>query len=191
MLFAALGAVIIDADAIVHELQAPGTPLVAEIGAAFGAHVIAPDGSLDRKALGDIVFGDEAARATLGQLVHPRVGAEMFRRTQEARNAGKPLIVLDIPLLFEGRAATRGTAARMDYDETILVWTPVETQINRTIERDQCTREEAQARIDAQMPIDDKRALADHIIDNSGTLEETRRQVEEVYAALLAADANA
>lgn len=191
MLFAALGAVVIDADAIVHELQAPGTPLVTEIGATFGAEVIAADGSLDRKALGDIVFGDEAARVTLGQMVHPRVGAEMFRRTREARDAGKPLILLDIPLLFEGRVANTGTAARMDYDETVLVWTPVETQITRTIERDNCTRDEAQARIDAQMPIDDKRALADHVIDNSGTLEETRRQVEDVYAALVAADEGA
>ena len=111
--FAELGAAIVDADAIVHELQATGTPLLAEIAEAFGPGVLAAEGSLDRKALGAIVFADEAKRAELGRLVHPRVGAEMFRRTQEARDAGLPLILLDIPLLFEGRAANTGTAARM------------------------------------------------------------------------------
>jgi dephospho-CoA kinase len=185
-LFAELGAVIVDADAIVHELQAAGTPLAAEIAAAFGPDILASDGSLDRKALGDIVFADKEKRAELGRLVHPRVGAEMFRRTQEAQDSGRALILLDIPLLFEGRAANTGTAARMGYDETVLVWVPAEVQVLRTIERDGCTPDEAQARINAQMPIDDKKPLADHIIDNSGTLEETRAQVERVFAELVA-----
>lgn len=187
--FAELGAAIIDADAIVHELQATGTPLLAEIAEAFGPGTLAEDGSLDRKALGDIVFADEAKRAELGRLVHPRVGAEMFRRTQKARDAGRPLVLLDIPLLFEGRAANTGAAARMGYDETILVWVPAEVQVIRTVERDGCTQDEAQARINAQMPIDDKKRLADHIVDNSGTLEETRAQVERLFALLIAADA--
>jgi len=182
-----LGAVVIDADAIVHELQARGTPLLAEIAAAFGDGVLASDGSLDRKALGAIVFADAEARAKLGRLVHPRVGEEMFRRTQAAREAGAPLVVLDIPLLFEGRAANTGTAARMGYDETILVWVPATVQVERTMARDGCTRAEAQARIDAQMPIDQKKALADHVIDNSGSVEATRAQVEALFAKLAAA----
>ncbi|MCA9510026.1 MAG: dephospho-CoA kinase [Myxococcota bacterium] len=190
-MLAELGAVVIDADAIVHELQAPGTPLLAEIAAAFGDGVIAPDGSLDRKALGAVVFADAEARATLGRLVHPRVGAEMLRRTQAAREAGAPLVVLDIPLLFEGRAANTGTAARMGYDETVLVWVPVETQVERTMARDACTRAEAQARIAAQMPIDEKKALADHVIDNAGSVEATRAQVEALFAALVATAATA
>ena len=179
-----LGAVVIDADAIVHELQAAGTPLLAQIAEAFGPGVITPDGALDRKALGAIVFDDPEARSRLGQLVHPRVGEEMFRRTQAARDAGVELIVLDIPLLFEGRRAGTGTAARMDYDSTLLVWVPAAVQLERTVARDGCRRAEAQARIDAQMPIDEKKAMADRVIDNSGSLDETRAQVERAYREL-------
>ena len=183
-LFQQLGAAVIDADAIVHELQAPGTPLLAEIVSAFGASVLRDDGALDRAALGEIVFQSAEARARLGRLVHPRVGEEMFRRTSQAREAGTALIVLDIPLLFEGRKAGTGTAARMGYDSTVLVWVPVAVQIERTLQRDACTREQAQARIDAQMPIDEKKPLADRVIDNSGSLEDTRAQVEQIYLEL-------
>lgn len=183
-LFRELGAAVVDADAIVHELQAPGTPLLAEIAAAFGQQILDPDGALDRKALGAIVFGDAEARARLGQLVHPRVADEMVRRTAEAARLGAPLIVLDIPLLFEGRAAGTGTSARMGYDTTVLVWVPRDVQLARTMARDACAREEAQARIDAQMPLDDKKALADFVIDNSGELAQTREQVAQLYDRL-------
>jgi dephospho-CoA kinase len=187
-MLAELGATVIDADAIVHELQAPGTALVAEIAREFGPSVLTADGALDRKALGAIVFADEAARARLGALVHPKVGEEIYRRTQAARQAGVALIVLDVPLLFEGRRAGSGTAARMGYDSTLLVWVPVEVQVERTIARDGCTRAEAQARIDAQMPIDEKKAMADRVVDNSGTLEQTREQVGRIYAELTGED---
>ncbi len=183
-LLEALGAVVIDADTIVHELQAPGTPLLAEIVEAFGSAVLTTDGSLDRKALGAIVFGDPESRTRLGQLVHPRVGREMFLRAEAARAAARDLVILDIPLLFEGRAAGTGTAAQMGYDSTLLVWVPVETQLERTVARDGCSRAEAQARIDAQLPIDEKKALADRVIDNSGTREQTRAQVERIHAEL-------
>ena len=182
--FDALGAAVIDADRIVHELQAPGTPLLAEIAKTFGPDVLAADGSLDRKALGAVVFADAKKRATLNLLVHPRVGEEMARRAAKERAAGTQLVVLDIPLLFEGLRDGTGTAALMDFDSTLLVWVPVELQIARTMERDRCSREEAQARIDAQMPIDDKKALADRVIDNSGTRDHTHAQVERVFAEL-------
>ena len=184
-IFQQLGAALIDADAIVRELQAPGTPLLAEIASAFGASVVRDDGTLDRAALGEIVFESAEARARLGRLVHPRVGEEMSRRTGQAREAGTALVVLDVPLLFEGRKAGTGTAARMGYDSTLLVWVPVEVQIERTVQRDACTREQAQARIDAQMPIDEKKSLADRVIDNSGSLEDTRAQVEQIYLELV------
>jgi dephospho-CoA kinase len=101
----------------------------------------------------------------------------MMRRAKAAVEAGDPLVVLDIPLLFEGRQSGRGSGAIMDFDETVLVWVRPDVQIERTMARDGCSEEEARRRIAAQLPIDDKRALADHIIDNSGSIEETRAQV--------------
>jgi len=180
-----LGATTIDADAIVHAQQAPGTPLLAAIAEAFGDEVIRVDGSLDRAALGDIVFRDPAARARLGRLVHPPVIAEMIRRTREAVEAGDPLVVLDIPLFFEGQKAGTGTASALDYDATLLVWVPRAVQIERTVSRDGCDVAEAERRVDAQMPIDEKRALATHVIDNTGSLETTREQVRAFWKEIV------
>ncbi len=183
-LLADLGATTIDADAIVHELQAAGTPMLAAMADEFGDHVINEDGSLDREAIATIVFRDPDARARLGMIVHPPVGAEMMRRVDEARKHGDPLIVLDIPLLFEGAKRSTGGAAATPYDATILAWVPVEVQVERTIARDGCDRGEAQRRIDAQLPIDEKRAMADHTIDNSGSREDTAAQVTALYELL-------
>ncbi len=180
----ALGAVLVDADAIVHELQAPGQPVFEAIVEEFGAAVVTPEGSLDRPALGAIVFGDESARQRLGQLTHGPVIAEMANRARSALDSGAPLIVLDVPLLFEGRAAGRGSSSAIAYEQTVLVWVPPEVQLERTVARDGCTTDEASKRIAAQLPIDAKRELADHVIDNSGPPEETRRQVKDLYATL-------
>jgi len=183
-LFAAQGAVVIDADAIVHELQAPGAPLLAEIAAAFGSELIAADGSLDRAALGALVFRDPEARRRLGQIVHPKVGAEMLRRLSAARAAGAKLVVLDIPLLFEGRRSGSGSAARLDFEATLLVYAPERLQIERQLARDGCDRDEALRRLRSQLPIEEKRALADHVIDKSGSLADSERQVRALYARL-------
>ena len=179
-----LGATTIDADAIVHEQQAAGQPMLAEIAAAFGDDVLSSDGTLDREALGAIVFRDEKARARLGAITHPPVIAEMMRRAKAAVEAAEPLVVLDIPLLFEGRVNGRGSGAIMDFDETLCIWVSREVQIERTMARDACTAEEAERRIAAQLPIDEKRKMADHVIDNSGTIEQTRVQVTELVARL-------
>jgi dephospho-CoA kinase len=179
-----LGATTIDADAIVHEQQAAGQPMLEEIAAAFGDKVIAPDGTLDREALGAIVFRDDKARVRLGSIVHPPVIAEMMRQAKAAVEAGDPLVVLDIPLLFEGRVNGRGSGAIMDFDETLCVWVSRKVQIERTMARDACDRGEAERRIAAQLPIDEKREMADHVIDNSGTLEETRAQVTRLVVRL-------
>lgn len=184
--WAELGAVVVDADAIVHELQAPGAPLLDVIRAEFGDDIFDPDGALDRKALGQVVFADPEARARLGRLVHPRVRAEMAARVRDAEDAGVEVVVLDIPLLFEGRAAenaaTRGGA--MEFDATVLVYVSRALQIERTVARDACSREDAEQRVAAQMSIEDKRALADHVIDNSGTPEDTRAQVSALHERL-------
>ncbi len=184
-IFAELGAVVIDADAIVHELQAPGTPMLAEIAAAFGPDVIRPDGSLDRPRLGEIVFRDPDARRRLGQIVHPGVGAEMLRRLAAARAARAKLVVLDIPLLFEGRKAGTGSAALLAFDATVLVYAREAQQVERQMARDGHARDEALRRVRSQLPIEEKRALADHVIDNSGTLADTERQVRELYERLV------
>jgi dephospho-CoA kinase len=180
---------VIDADAIVHELQAPGSPVLAEIATAFGPEVLDAQGRLDRARVADRVFRDPAERQRLNAIMHPRVGAEMAQRSAAARNAGAPLIVMDIPLLFESRPPDRETARRGN-DATVLVYAPRETQIERTVARDGCTRAEAERRVAAQLPIDEKRALADHVIDNGGALADTERQVRDLIATLIGTAAN-
>lgn len=181
---AALGAVVIDADAIVRELQAPGQPLLAEIAAALGPGVLDAQGALDRPKVADLVFRDPEKRRTLNALVHPRVGVEMARRVEAARASGTPVVVLDVPLLLEGAKAGTGTAARVGFDAVIVVWVPEAVQIERTVARDGCSREEALRRVRAQMSLDEKRALADHVIDNSGSPAETERQVRALWLRL-------
>jgi dephospho-CoA kinase len=183
-IFEELGAVLIDADAIVHELQSPGAPMLAEIAEAFGPGLIGADGALDRARLGAIVFRDPEARRRLGRIVHPKVGAEMLRRLAAARAAGAKLVVLDIPLLFEGRKAGSGSAALLAFDATVLAYAPEALQIERQLAREGYGRDEALRRVRSQMPIEEKRALADFVIDNSGSLAETGRQVRELYARL-------
>ena len=190
-LLAALGARVIDADAIVHELQAPGTPLLARIAEAFGPEILRPDGALDRERLGKLVFSDPAARARLSALVHPAVGVEMMRRLDDARAAGVPLVVLDIPLLLEGRAQRAGDAARPRtasdlVSEVIVVYAPRGPADRAAVARDGATREHAAERVRAQLSIEEKRNLADHVIDNSGSLADTERQVRELHARLTA-----
>lgn len=183
------GATVIDADAIVHELQAPGTPMVADLARAFGPGILDAAGTLDRKALGAIVFRDETARQRLNAIVHPPVGVEFGRRLAAAIASGAKLVVLDIPLLFEGRASGRGSAAARDVSAVVVVWVPEAVQIERQIQRDGCSRDEAASRVHAQLSLDRKRLLADHVIDNAGSLAETEQQVRALYARLTAAAA--
>ena len=179
-----LGALVIDADAIVHELQAPSSPALEEIAAAFGAGLIGSDGALDRESLGAIVFRDSEARQKLNAIMHPKVGAEVARRLAAARDSGVPLVVLDIPLLFEGRRKGRGGASLLDFDSTVVVWVPEEVQVERQLQREDYGREEALRRIRSQLSLEEKKGMADFVIDNSGSLEETERQLCELYARL-------
>ncbi|MBK7947668.1 MAG: dephospho-CoA kinase [Deltaproteobacteria bacterium] len=179
-----LGATTIDADAIVHELQAPGQPMLRDLAAAFGDSILTAEGALDRKGLGAIVFRDEAARTRLGEIVHAPVIGEMMRRAKAAVDRGDPLVVLDIPLLFEGRVSGRGSGALMHFDVTVCVWVSEAVQVDRTMTRDGCDEAEARRRMAAQLPIDRKRELADHVIDNSGSPESTRAQVEALVFQL-------
>jgi len=176
-----LGATVIDADAIVHELQAPGSPVLDEITEAFGTDLVDAEGKLDRNALGAIVFRDVAARKRLEQIVHPKVIATIAERVAGAQAAGAPLVVVDIPLLFERSPDDPNRQSTPFFDATVLVYATEQQQIERQMERDGCDRETALQRIRAQLPIESKKAMADVVIDNSGSLEETRRQTRMLF----------
>lgn len=165
------GAALVDADMLAREVVEPGTAGLAEIVEAFGPGVLRDDGSLDRTALGAIVFADEAARQRLNAITHPRVGALMQERVAAALASEAPLVVVDVPLLFEN--------ARQDgFEGVLLVWIPAALQLQRLVERDGWAEDEARRRLAAQMPIDDKLELATWVVDNSGPLADTEGQVD-------------
>lgn len=179
--FESFGATVIDADAIVHELQAPGAPMLEEIKEAFGTELVDAEGRLDRHALGAIAFGDVAARKRLEEIVHPKVTATIADRVASAQAAGAPLIVIDIPLLFERSTRNPNGEFTHTFDSAVLVYASEQQQIERQMSRDGCDRESALQRVRAQLPIERKKAMADVVIDNTGSLEETRRQTMELF----------
>jgi len=177
-MFRELGAPVIDADVISREVVEPGRPALAEIAAAFGPSVLLPDGRLDRGALGRMVFGDDVARGRLEAIVHPHVFAAEQERLEALRAQGRhPWAIVDAALLIEA-----GTYRRKD--AVILVYVDESTQLARLQARDGLSRREALQRLAAQMPLKKKRRYADYIIDNGGDLDETRRQVQGVWAEL-------
>jgi dephospho-CoA kinase len=175
-MFSELGADVIDADDLARQIVEPGQPALAEIQAAFGPAVVGSDGRLDRKRLADIVFADPGSRARLNAITHPRIRERMNAEVEERRRQ-PGLLILDIPLLFEN--------ARLEsVEKTIVVWVDEATQLARLTARDGLEVAAARARIAAQLALDEKKALADYVIDNSGTREQTRRQVERLFALL-------
>jgi dephospho-CoA kinase len=172
-MFSQLGAELIDADQLAREVVEPGQPALDEIVSRFGADILLPNGRLDRRKLGRIIFADASARAGLNAITHPRI-RERMEAAVDARHERRGLLILDIPLLFEN--ARSGLV-----EKVIVVWVDPQTQVRRLIARGGLTAEEARQRIAAQMPLDEKRALADHVIDNSGSPAETRRQVDALY----------
>ena len=179
LLLAELGAVVIDADLLAREVVAPGTDGLREVVAAFGPEVLTGSGELDRPAVAALVFGDDAARRTLEEIVHPRVRARAAEL--EASAAPGALVVHDIPLLVETRQAA-------DFDAVLVVDVPVETQVDRLTRLKGMSRAEAEARVAAQASREQRRAVATYVIDNTGTTEDLRHEVTEVFARLNAAD---
>lgn len=179
-MFEARGAHIVDADRIARDIVMPGQPALREVAEAFGDAVIAADGTLDRARLGSIVFADAAARKRLESILHPRIRAEMKRQMEHwaATDPGS-LTIADIPLLFES-----GLDKLYDFKDVIVVYAPREVQLERLMARDGLSREDAEKRLAAQMPIEEKRVLADVVIDNGGALSETQAQVERYIASL-------
>jgi dephospho-CoA kinase len=172
------GARLVDADRIAREVVLPGTPALAAVAARFGQAVLAPDGTLDRKRLGAIVFDDEAARRDLEALLHPPIRALMRERKERyEQEAPDKLVVVDIPLLYESRLEHM-------VDRVMVVYCPRDVQLQRLKERDGLTPQQAEARLAAQLPIETKRQRADIVIDNSGTMVQTERQVDEFWSSL-------
>jgi dephospho-CoA kinase len=177
---AALGAVVVDADAIAREVVAPGTPGLAQVVAEFGDEVLAADGSLDREKVAAIVFADPDARARLNGIVHPLIGAAMIERTAAAGEADPHAVVVnDVPLLVEGGMSDR-------YDAVVVVDTEPETQLRRLVEQRGMTEADARARMAVQATREQRLAVADYVVDNTGDLDHLDRQVREVWARLRA-----
>ncbi len=172
-----LGATVIDADQLAREAVAPGTPALQAIVARFGPETLTPSGELDRRALGRRVFADEEARRALNAIVHPEVAALAAQRMSDALASGAPLVVYDVPLLYEN-------GLEQSLPEVVVVWARPETQRSRIARRDRLSPEEIEARLAAQLPLADKVARADRVIDNDGDLEATRAQVRALYGAL-------
>ena len=177
-LLAGHGAVIVDADVLAREVVEPGTPGLAAVAARFGEGVLRPDGSLDRPALGRIVFADDTARADLNAIIHPCVRALATERRAEALASDPDAVVVEvIPLLVEsGLADAFDTVVVVDVDE--------EVQVQRVMRRDGLTREAALARLAAQATRAQRLAVAHEVVDTSGTMAQLAEQVEALWGRL-------
>lgn len=168
------GAAVLDADRIARELSEPGGKLHAEYVHHFGAEVLQSDGTLNRRRIGQIVFSDPQQKQWLDAVSHPAIWAELLRKLEQKRNEKQRLILLDIPLLFESGWDKMA-------DKTCLVYVDESVQLQRLMKRDGYTRREAQDRIAAQMPLEEKKKRADYLIDNNGSLMDTVQQAEELW----------
>lgn len=169
----ARGLPVIDADLLAREVVAPGTPGLAAVVEAFGPEVLAADGSLDRARLAEIVFQDEGKRRALNGILHPRIGLASAERVAALDAAGEQLACYEAALLVENGLADA-------FRPLVVVSVSEEEQIARAMARDGATRDQARARIAAQLPLAAKIATADHVIDTSGPREETVKRVDEV-----------
>lgn len=171
-----LGAHVLDADVIAREVVEPGTPALAEIAERFPG-VLTPAGRLDRPALGARIFHHPEERQALNAIIHPRISQRFLEESARLEAEGAARLVYDAPLLIEN-------GIHKGMDEVLLVWVPRETQLTRLMQRDGLTHEQAEARLASQMPLEAKRVFATHLIDNAGTPEATRAQVERIWETL-------
>jgi dephospho-CoA kinase len=172
------GAAVIDADEAAHAAYEPGSPGFEALVREFGPKFVR-DGHIDRARLGELVFNDKDALRRLNAIVHPLVREWMAARTLEAAEGGAEVVVQDVPLLYEN-------GLERLYSTVVLVYVPERLQLQRLVEGRGLSQERARAMIAAQMPIEEKRTLAPHVIDNSGSREATRTQVERLWSDSLA-----
>ncbi|MDG0766487.1 dephospho-CoA kinase [Bacillus halotolerans] len=169
------GITVIDADIIAKQAVEIGMPAYRQIIDEFGEDILLENGDIDRRKLGALVFTNEQKRLALNSIVHPAVREEMLKRRDESIANQGTFVVLDIPLLFESKLESL-------VDKIIVVSVTKELQLERLTKRNQLTVEEALSRIRSQMPLEEKVSRADNVIDNSGTLEETKQQLEEILS---------
>ena len=169
-----LGETVIDADQLAREAVKPGTPAYESIISSFGRDILQTDCTINRKVLGHIVFADPEARHRLESITHPAIRALFRERTEQLRQEGKDLAFYMAPLLIEAGVAD-------NVDEIWVVYVDEATQIQRVMERDHLSRDEAQLRLAAQMPMDEKRKYGSVVIDNCGEPEETELQVRRIW----------
>lgn len=173
------GAQIIDADEVGHRVMEPGHPAYGEVLRCFGQGILAPDGSINRRLLGDIVFGNSEARRKLENILHPRMIKKIKRDVRDFRSKGISPIIIEAAVLVE-------TGNHECCDRVVVVYTPVEMQMARLRHRDNLGIDDIIARLDAQLPWTQKLEVADFVIDNSGSQDQTREQVTRVWEQLRA-----
>ncbi|MFB6496201.1 dephospho-CoA kinase [Bacillus haynesii] len=172
-MFQQCGITVVDADVIAKEAVEQGMPAYQKIAETFGQGVLLETGDIDRRKLGEIVFANEEKRMQLNAIVHPEVRKMMIKQRDEAIRAGERFVVLDIPLLFE-------SGLEHLTDKVIVVWVPLELQLERLMKRNQLNEDEALNRIHAQHSLDEKKKRADAVIDNSGSLKDTEAQLHQL-----------
>lgn len=177
---ASMGVGTVDADSIAHALLVAGSEAVAPIAERFGTVMVLDDGSIDRRALGAVVFHDAVARRDLEAIVHPRVYRQIAEWEAEQSRAGARWVVEEIALLFE-------TGHDRGFDRVIVAACPAREQLQRVMRRDGLSESAASARLASQWPIDEKIRRATDVVDTSGTFEDTDRHVDEIVARIVAA----
>ena len=173
------GLPVIDADQLAREVVLPGSEGLDAVVAAFGAEVLDASGALDRAKLAAIVFKDPEKRRRLNAILHPRIGALSMKRAAELAERGEPFACYEAALLVENGLADA-------FRPLVVVAVPEDVQVARAMARDGCGEDEARARIRAQMPLSEKIAAADHVIDNAGSKDDTRTRADEVLDAIRA-----
>lgn len=171
------GMPIVDADQITRQVQRPGSTALDKLAAAFGNQIIQPDGNLDRAQLGKRVFADAAARQELNQIMQPLIRDAIWQAVDTLKKQNIPNVILDLPLLYEQHYDE-------DCDLVVVVTVSSDTELHRLMARNHYSAAEARARIAAQMPLSEKVARADVVIDNDASLEQTRRQVAQLVEHL-------
>jgi len=166
---------VVDADIIAREVVEPKREAYVKIVETFGTEILHEDGTLNRKALGQIVFNDEAKRKKLNEIIHPAIRKEMLKKRDHLVEQGEQCVVLDIPLLYE-------SGLTHFVDKVIVVFTDPDVQLKRIMARDNSTEQEAKSRINSQIPVAEKAKKADAVIDNNGTKESSRKQLETILS---------